>query len=89
MAGDDRLSVWMYGRHIATLTQAKGRLSMAYTPEAQRTYDVNTPLLSISLPVGSRPFPQEKCRPFFEGLLPEGETRRMLGNALPGAPPSF
>jgi serine/threonine-protein kinase HipA len=68
----------MYGRHVATLTRARDRLSLAYTEEAQDTYDVNTPLLSISLPVGPQAFPHDRARPFFEGLLPEGETRRVL-----------
>lgn len=78
MAKQQWLSVWMYGRHVATLTRARDRLSLAYTEEAQDTYDVNTPLLSISLPIGPQIFPHDRVRPFFEGLLPEGETRRML-----------
>ncbi len=78
MSTPERLSVWMYGRHIATLTRARGQLSLAYTEEAQSTYDVNTPLISISLPVGPKALGHRKALPFFDGLLPEGETRRML-----------
>lgn len=76
------LSVWMYGRHIATLSRVRERLSLIYTREAQNTYDVNTPLLSISLPVGPKAFPHDKTHPFFDALLPEGETRRMLAYDL-------
>ena len=82
MAKQESLSVWMYGRHVATLTRARDRLSLAYTQEAQASYDVNTPLLSVSLPVGPQSFPHRKTYNFFDGLLPEGEVRRMLAYDL-------
>lgn len=80
MAQRDRLSIWMYGRHVATLSKERDRLGLVYTEEAQEAYDVNTPLLSISLPVLPKSFRHEKVRPFFDGLLPEGESRRMLAH---------
>jgi serine/threonine-protein kinase HipA len=78
MAAQERMSVWMYGRCVATLTKVRERLSLSYTEEGQDTYDVNMPLISVSLPVGPQAFPHNKVRPFFDGLLPEGEARRML-----------
>ncbi len=43
MTGRERLSVWMHGRHVATLSKQRDRLSLVYTKEAQAAYDVNTP----------------------------------------------
>ena len=75
-----RLAIWMYGRHVATLTKARDRLGLTYTAAAQNAYDVNVALLSVGLPVGPHAFPDARVRPFFEGLLPEGEARRMLAH---------
>jgi serine/threonine-protein kinase HipA len=36
------------------------------------------PLLSLSLPVRTERFPQGIVRPFLDGLLPEGESRRVI-----------
>jgi serine/threonine-protein kinase HipA len=38
--------------------------------------------LSVSMPLREEPFPQNIALPFFDGLLPEGEQRRELGEAL-------
>ena len=78
MAAGERLTVWMHGRHVATLAKARGRLSLDYTEEARSAYDVNTPLLSVSLPLLPGTFRHDKVLPYFDGLLPEGEARRML-----------
>lgn len=75
---EERLSVWMHGRMVATLSQRGGRLALRYSDEARRAYDVNTPLLSVALPLLPETFKHDRVRPFFEGLLPEGEARRML-----------
>lgn len=82
MPKQERLSVWMYGRHVATLTRGRDRLGLAYTMEAQAFYDVNTPLLSVSLPVSPLAFPHGKTYSFFDALLPEGEARRILAYDL-------
>lgn len=78
----DSLSIWMYGRHVATLTKARRGLSLSYTREAQDAYDLNMPLLSISLPLGPRVLPLDASMAFLDGLLPEGEARRMLAHDL-------
>lgn len=82
MPSQESLFVWMYGRHVATLTRVRDRLRLAYTAEAQEIYDVNTSLLSISLPVGPEALPHDKTYNFFDALLPEGEARRMLAYDL-------
>lgn len=38
--------------------------------------------LSFSLPVRSEPFDDGECRPFFEGLLPEGDFLKAVARAL-------
>jgi serine/threonine-protein kinase HipA len=68
----------MHGHLIAVLSKQHGRLALVYSDEARDTYDVNTPLLSVALPVRPETFKDAKVRPFFDGLLPEGEARRML-----------
>lgn len=65
----ERLAIWMYGRHVATLTKARGRLGLAYTVAALDAFDVNVALLFVGLPVGPQAFPDARVRPFFEGLL--------------------
>jgi len=78
----ERLTVWMHGQPVATLAQQKDRLVLSYTEAALRAYDVNTPLLSVALPVYPKPYKHDKVRPFFDGLLPEGAARRMLAYDL-------
>ncbi|MEK7291886.1 MAG: HipA domain-containing protein, partial [Actinomycetota bacterium] len=77
MPRNEPLQVWLYDRHVATLT-TKGRpgeVTCTYTAETLETWPANTPLLSCSLPVGGRPMP---ARPFFRGLLPEGANLQAL-----------
>ncbi|MFN3429168.1 MAG: HipA domain-containing protein [Candidatus Sericytochromatia bacterium] len=74
----EQLAVWMYGQQVAVLTKHQGRLALSYTEAAQASYEVNTPLLSVALPVLPGSFKDSVVRPFFDGLLPEGEARRML-----------
>ncbi len=69
------LDVWLLGARVGTLSQVEGRLSFAYAPDA------TTPL-SQSLPIRSEPFDDRATRPFFAGLLPEGEKRRQVAKTL-------
>lgn len=72
------LAVWMDGRgRIGTLSQIRGKMSFAYTPEALES-GLGLPLLSVSLPTASRPARGAAVHAFFNGLLPEGEARRMI-----------
>lgn len=76
------LAVWLYGSRVGRLEQRRSGLRFTYAAEALDRFELNTPVLSVSLPVGSRPFPDRVARPFFEGVLPEGEQRRMLAYDL-------
>jgi serine/threonine-protein kinase HipA len=74
----EELGVWLYGDRIAMIDRERGRLRLSYTEVALQRYPLGTPLLSLSLPVDDRRFPQAVVRPFLDGLLPEGEGRRVI-----------
>ncbi|MDD4927873.1 MAG: type II toxin-antitoxin system HipA family toxin [Gallionella sp.] len=70
------LDVWLFTDRIGTLTLVEGRLNFKYTSEwLQRP---NAVALSCSLPLQAEPFDDHKTRPFFAGLLPEGQMRRLI-----------
>jgi serine/threonine-protein kinase HipA len=74
----DELAVWLYGDRVAIIDHARGRPRLAYTDEALDRYPLGTPLLSLSLPVANRRYPQGVVRAFLDGLLPEGESRQAI-----------
>ena len=75
------LAVWWEGAVVGTLTADRhGAMRFAY--DADWLADPSTPALSISLPKRPEPFPPRQCRPFFEGLLPEGAQRDAVASAL-------
>lgn len=74
----DELAVWLYGERVAIVDRERGRPRLVYTNEALDHYALGTPLLSLSLPVGNRRYSQGVVRPFLDGLLPEGESRRLI-----------
>lgn len=74
----DELAVWLYGERAAIVDRERGRPRLAYTSEALGRYALGTPLLSLPLPVGNRRYTQGIVRPFLDGLLPEGESRKSI-----------
>ena len=78
MVGAEELAVWLYGERVAVLDRKRGRPGLTYTQAALDRYELGTPLLSLSLPVGRRRYPQGVVRAFLDGLLPEGEPRRAI-----------
>ena len=74
----DELAVWLYGSCVATIDSERRRPRLTYTDEARGLYSPGTPLLSLSLPVRAERFSQGVVRPFLDGLLPEGESRRII-----------
>jgi serine/threonine-protein kinase HipA len=74
----DQLAVWLYGSIVAIVDHERRRPRLTYTEEALRRYPPGTPLLSLSLPVRPERFPQGTTKPFLDGLLPEGESRRTI-----------
>lgn len=70
------LEVWLFADRIGTLALVEGRLNFCYTAEWLKR--PGTATLSCSLPLQAEPFDDHKTRPFFAGLLPEGQMRRLI-----------
>ena len=55
-----------------------------YVPDGSFTYhtsylfDPNAQAISVSLPLRAEPYSASETRPYFEGLLPEGDARRSI-----------
>jgi serine/threonine-protein kinase HipA len=75
-----QLSVWLFGTHIGTLSQIDGRLSFSYGSDWLNTR--NSIPVSQSLPLQAEAFDDRATRPFFAGLLPEGDKRTLIAQAL-------
>ena len=75
-----QLEVWLFDAHVGTLAQIDGRLGFTYAPDWLASKDA-TPL-SQSLPLQAAPFDDRSTRPFFAGLLPEGDKRKGVAQAL-------
>jgi len=61
---------------VATITsKRRGEVRLKYSDEALDRWPLNTPLLSCSLPLTSRPL---QAGTFFRGLLPEGDHLQSL-----------
>ena len=76
------LSVWYAGRQVATLSQRRGRMSLAYSESAG---PLGVPLISMGMPIASTRYGNREARAFFHGLLPEGNAGRVIayGHLLP------
>ncbi len=70
------LEVWLFDSRVGTLALVDGRLSFCYAPGWLAHNDAVA--LSASLPLQAEPFDDRKTRPFFAGLLPEGQMRRLI-----------
>ena len=75
------LTIWWEGVVVGALTTNRhGAMRFAY--DGNWLADPAAPALSVSLPKRPEPFPSRQCRPFFEGLLPEGAQRDAVAAAL-------
>jgi serine/threonine-protein kinase HipA len=72
-----KLDVWMYGIRVGTLARQRGQLTFTYAEEALDA-GLGRPLVSVSMPTRPRSYRGAIVEAFFDGLLPEGETRRMI-----------
>jgi len=70
------LDVWLFADRVGTLALVDGRLNFCYAPGWLSHKDAVA--LSASLPLQAEPFDDGKARPFFAGLLPEGQMRRLI-----------
>jgi len=62
------------------LSQIDGRLNFSYESDWLNTS--NSIPLSQSLPLQSQAFDDRATRPFFAGLLPEGDKRKLIAQTL-------
>ena len=67
------LEVWRDGVLVGRLTERRGRMTFAYEGPA-------APKVSVSMPARSKGYAEKVARPFFQGLLPEGEIRLMIAS---------
>ena len=74
------LNVWFFGECVGVLTQDEGYLSFRYLPEWLGSKNAKT--LSQSLPLRSESFDDKSAKPFFAGLLPEGDKRVAVASIL-------
>ncbi len=77
-----RLNVWRANRLIGTFDQTRSGLRFCYTHESVEHVGLGRPLISTSMPTSIRPFFDRIVRPYFDGLLPEGEARRIIAYDL-------
>jgi len=76
-----RLAVFQFGANVGELESTADRgIVFRYTPEYTKGPQ-NRPI-SQSLPVREREYSQAAALPFFAGLLPDGELRRRIAEAL-------
>lgn len=71
-----QLQVYLFKHEVGTLTQDHGKLSFTYSEQWLNSKERQP--LSGSLPLQAEAYGDTDCRPFFAGLLPEGELRRLL-----------
>ncbi|HQN45475.1 MAG TPA: type II toxin-antitoxin system HipA family toxin [Rugosibacter sp.] len=70
------LEVWLFAERVGALAMINGRLNFRYAPDWLSRSDAVS--LSNSLPLQAEPFGDHHTRPFFAGLLPEGQLRRLI-----------
>jgi len=70
------LDVWLSADRVGTLALLDGRLHFRYASGWLSQPDAVA--MSASLPLQAEPFDDRKTRPFFAGLLPEGQMRRLI-----------
>lgn len=70
------LDVWLFAHHVGTLSLVEGRLNFSY--DLTWLAQPYAMALSTSLPLQTEAFDDHKSRPFFAGLLPEGQMRRLI-----------
>jgi serine/threonine-protein kinase HipA len=78
----EELAVWLYGDRVAVIDPDRGRPRLTYTAAALGRYALGTPVLSLALPLTDQRYPQGVVRPFLDGLLPEGNSRRAIADDL-------
>jgi serine/threonine-protein kinase HipA len=75
----NRLHIFRDTTKIAELIRLRGgRLELSYVDGLE----LSSPLVSVNLPTQPKPYRGDNVAAFFNGLLPEGEARRIIGYDL-------
>ncbi len=77
-----QLAIWLYDARVAVVEEERHRIRLRYTEEALDAHELGAPLLSVGLPLVPEAYPNAITRTFLDGLLPEGEPRRVLAEDL-------
>lgn len=75
------LEVWLNDDLVGYLTENRKGGRFRYASHIEEMQSGN-PLLSLSLPVKSRPYGESKTENWFMGLLPEGKRRQEIAHSL-------
>jgi serine/threonine-protein kinase HipA len=77
------LDVYLVSERVGTLEGARpSRVRFTYDESVRERFADGTPLLSASLRLREERYPNNECKPFFEGLLPEGSNRDQVASQL-------
>ena len=80
---ENELALWLSGDLVATVSrETSGKVRLRYSDAALSTFELGMPLLSIGLPLADVSYPNARTRAFLDGLLPEGEQRRVIAEQL-------
>jgi len=74
------VNVWWGENRVGVLSAHEGRLGFEYLATWIESSKARS--LSQSLPLRAEPFGEREARPFFAGLLPEGQVRRLIAQQL-------
>jgi serine/threonine-protein kinase HipA len=77
-----RLAVWRNQRLLGYLTRTGSTIRFRYETEVVEQFGLGRPIISMSLPTSASAYSDRQCRPFFDGLLPEGQARRIIAYDL-------
>lgn len=69
------VDVWWGKTRVATVAYRRGQMTTAYA-------SATAPMLTVAMPSRTRAYGEKQSRPFFHGLLPEGETRSKIAYDL-------
>lgn len=70
-----RLSVWWATALVGTLDRTRQGMRFTYA-------GLNVPMISVAMPPRTGAYGDRLVRPFFNGLLPEGEARQIIAYDL-------
>jgi len=72
------LAVWLHGTNVGTLAEGRRGLSFHFSEASYLRWGLRSPILSLSMPVSTHHYQDSVVTPFFEGLLPEGQSRKSI-----------